>query len=91
VSVWGWLFVTLNVVICVGCLWSTRWNRNALGDREKWGSPSNWIWIWQLIGVALVISLRVGAWHLIWWFVLGYPVCYMFGRFLMLFGYDPLK
>jgi hypothetical protein len=91
VSVWGWLFVSLNVVICVGCLWSTKWNRNALGDREKWGSPSNWIWIWQLIGVALVISLRVGAWHLIWWFVLGYPVCYMFGRFLMLFGYDPLK
>ena len=30
------------------------------------------IWIWQLVGVALVVLLKVSAGHLVWWFILGY-------------------
>jgi hypothetical protein len=29
-------------------------------------------WLWQLLGVCLVFSLRVSAWHLVWWFMGGY-------------------
>ena len=90
-SVWGWAFVVLNIVVCVGCLWSTRWNRNALNDRERWSSPANWIWTWQLAGVGLVVWLHFGPWHLIWWFIVGYPACITVGKILMRFGYNPLR
>jgi hypothetical protein len=86
-SVWGWAFVVLNFVVCVGCLWSTKWSYNAHGDREQWGSPANWIFIWQLVGVGLVVGLNFSPWHLIWWFVVGIPVSITIGKVLMRFGY----
>lgn len=88
-SLLGWAFVTVNIVVCVGCLWSTKWNYNAFGDRERWGSPANWIWPWQLLGTGLVAWLHFSPWHLIWWFLVGYPVCYILGKILMRFGYNP--
>lgn len=54
------------------------------------GSPSNCIWIWQLLGVGLVVWLHFSPWHLIWWFLVGYPVCILVGKVLMWFGYNPL-
>ncbi len=54
----NWCFIALNIVICVACLWSRQQNRNVLGEREKLTSPSNWIWVWQLVGVVLVVSLK---------------------------------
>jgi phosphatidylserine synthase len=89
-SVWGWSFVVLNIVVCVGCLWSTTWNYNALGERERWNNPGNWIWAWQLLGVVLVVSLKVSAWHLIWWYIVGYIVCGLLGKLLWRWGlYNP--
>ncbi len=67
----NWCFIALNVVICVACLWSRQQNRNGLGNREQLTSPSNWIWVWQLVGVVLVVSLKFNPWHLIWWFIVG--------------------
>lgn len=89
-SVWGWCFIIINIVVCVGCLWSTTWNYNAMGEREKWTSASNWIWVWQLLGVTLVLLLRLSVWHLIWWFIVGYPVCILVGKVLVRLGlYHP--
>src|ERR1039458_10870105 len=70
----NWCFIALNIVISVGCLWSRRRNRNALGKREKLTGPSNWIFTWQLLGVVLVVSLKLNPWHLIWWFLIGNSV-----------------
>jgi FkbM family methyltransferase len=67
----NWCFIALNVVICVACLWSRQQNRNGLGNREQLTSPSNWIWVWQLVGVVLVVSLKSNPGHLIWWFIVG--------------------
>jgi len=67
----NWCFVALNIVISVGCLWRVRWRSHVFGKREKWTSSSNWIWVWQLVGVVLVVSLKFNPWHLIWWFIVG--------------------
>lgn len=67
----NWCFIALNIVICVGCLWRARWGSHVFGKREKWTSSSNWIWVWQLVGVVLVVSLKFNPWHLIWWFIVG--------------------
>ena len=58
-GVLGWIFIVLNLVVSVGCIWSTKWNYNAFGHRELWGSWGNWIWIWQLVGVGLVVLLHL--------------------------------
>ena len=70
----GWCFIALNVVICVACVWGTTRSREAFGERRKWNSGPNWIWLWQLLGVGLVVCLRLSPWHLVWWFIVGYPV-----------------
>jgi FkbM family methyltransferase len=64
-SVLNWCFIALNVMVCLGCL------LHAFSKREKWSSPSNWIWVWQLVGVVLVVSLKFNPWHLIWWYIVG--------------------
>jgi len=81
-SILRWSFVILNVVVCLGCLWSTKWSYNGFGERQKWTDPSNWIWVWQLVGVCLVLYFKLSPWHLLWWFVIGYPMCVFFGRIL---------
>lgn len=73
-SMLGWCFIALNIVICVGCVWSTTRSCNAFGERRKWNSGPKFIWVWQLLGVLLVVSLRFSPWHLVWWFIVGYPV-----------------
>jgi FkbM family methyltransferase len=67
----NWCFIALNVLICVSCLWARRRHLSASGKREKLTSSSNWIWLWQLLGVLLVVALKLNPWHLLWWFVLG--------------------
>ena len=85
----GWAFVILNVVVSVAYLWKASKSYNAFGRREL-GAPSAWLWIWQLLGVVLVISLGLSPWHLIWWFFpVGWIACYIVGRLLMRLGYNP--
>ena len=67
----NWYFIALNIVICVACLCRARWGSHEFGKREKWTSSSNWIWVWQLVGIVLVVSLKFNPWHLIWWFIIG--------------------
>jgi hypothetical protein len=43
--------------------------------------------------VVLVISLKVSAWHLIWWYIAGYVICIpLLGKLLWWLGlYNPLR
>ena len=66
----GWIFLVLNIIVSVGCLWSSASSYNRLGDREL-NTPGVWIWIWQLIGVAISLLLHFSPWHLFWWFPAG--------------------
>jgi hypothetical protein len=51
----------------LGLYWTSR---NSLSTFGKIAGAA--IWIWLLVGVALVVFLKVTAWHLVWWFILGY-------------------
>ena len=63
-----WAFIAANVVCSLlGLYWTSR---NSLSKLGKIAGVS--IWIWLLVGVALVVFLNVTAWHLVWWFLLGY-------------------
>jgi hypothetical protein len=63
-----WSFIAANVVCSLlGLYWTSR---NSLSTLGKIAGAA--IWIWLLVGVALVVLLRVSAWHLVWWFILGY-------------------
>ena len=78
-----WAFIVLNVVYCASAAiyWSsyTRYNRLS---RLASASP----YLWQLLGVGLVINFEFGAWHLIWWFILGYVLTMMFVRIMTKIG-----
>ena len=63
-----WSFIAANVVCSLlGLYWTYR---NSLSTLGKIAGAA--IWIWLLVGVALVVFLKVTAWHLVWWFILGY-------------------
>jgi FkbM family methyltransferase len=70
----GWCFIGLNIGICVSCVWYNTRTHTSSGKRQRWNSSQNWMWVWQLLGVLLALSLRLSPWHLAWWFVLGFLV-----------------
>src|SRR5580692_10435255 len=63
-----WAFIAANAVYS---LLSSYWTSlNSLSTFGKIAGAA--IWIWLLVGVALVVLSKVSAWHLVWWFILGY-------------------
>ena len=83
------IFVILNVLVSALYLWQASRSYNANGRREL-GAPSAWVYIWQLLGVGLVIYFRWSPWHLIWWFFpVGWIVAFMVGKIAIRLGYDP--
>lgn len=90
-SVLGWMFVGLNILVSLAYLWSASKSYNANGRREL-GAPSAWVYIWQLLGVILVISFGWSPWHLIWWyFPVGWIVAFLVGKIAIRLGYDPFR
>lgn len=63
-----WAFIAANIVSSLLALYWT--SRNSLSTLGKIAGAA--IWTWLLVGVALVVFLKVTAWHLVWWFILGY-------------------
>jgi hypothetical protein len=63
-----WAFITLNVAYCVLAVF---WSRNTPFDSfgKLMGAS---VYLWQLIGVGLVVSFGLSTWHLLWWFPVGY-------------------
>jgi hypothetical protein len=78
-----WSFIILNVVYC---LMSVKWSRQTtLTEFGKLASAS--IWVWQLIGVGLVVLNNFSAWHLLWWFCVGYALMITVVKIMSRFGY----
>jgi hypothetical protein len=61
---------------------------NVHGKREL-GTIGSWLYVWQLLGVGLVIWRGISAWHLVWWFAAGFVLCFLVGKILMRLGHDP--
>ena len=63
-----WAFIAANAAYSLlGLYWTSR---NSLSTLGKIAGAA--IWIWLLVGVALVVLSKVSALHLVWWFILGY-------------------
>jgi len=78
-----WAFISLNALYCILSLyWESRSNSNTFGKLA--GAA---VWIWQLVGVVIVVWLGVSAWHLLWWFVLGYALAMGVVRIMSGMGY----
>lgn len=85
-----WAFLIFNVVACVAALLSKDDGRPLIA---KLVSPSSgaqgildtagWVYVWQLLGAGLVIWLHASAWHLLWWFVVGWIIAVTIGKLLL--------
>ncbi|MFI5115962.1 MAG: hypothetical protein ACHP8B_04615 [Terriglobales bacterium] len=85
-----WTFIALNVIVCLLALFDTSRKFTSEGKREI-ATPGAWIYIWQLVGVGIVIWGGFSAWHLVWWFVVGFIVFVRIAKLMMWMGHDPLK
>jgi hypothetical protein len=78
-----WAFIALNVVYCVmSVVWSCQ---TSLSEFGKLASAS--IWVWQLVGVGLVVWYGFSVWHLFWWFFVGYALMLAVVKIMSRFGY----
>jgi len=78
-----WVFIASNVVCSLlGLYWTSR---NPLSTLGKIAGAA--IWIWLLVGVALVVFLKVIAWHLVWWLFLGYLLVMRVVQIMTRMGY----
>ena len=78
-----WTFIVSSVVCSLlGLYWTSR---NSLSTLGKIAGAA--IWIWLLVGVALVVFLKVTAWHLVWWFILGYLLVMRVVQIMTRMGY----
>jgi hypothetical protein len=79
-----WAFIFANVAYC---LMSLFWNsRTSLSRFGKIAGAA--VWLWQLVGVTIVVGLCFSAWHLIWWFILGYLLIMWGVRIMCGMGYS---
>ena len=79
-----WAFIVLNVVYSVmSVIWS---RQTSLSEFGKLASAS--IWVWQLVGVGLVVWYGLSTWHLFWWFIVGYALMLAVVRIMSRFGYQ---
>jgi hypothetical protein len=78
-----WAFIALNVVYCASAAiyWSRYTKYNQL-SRVASAAP----YLWQLIGVSIVVYYGFSAWHLVWWFIIGYLLSMMFVRIMIRMG-----
>lgn len=81
----GWGFWLLNALVSVSMIYQSSKSYNVNGVREL-ATPAAWIWIWQAIGVGLVLFLELSPWYLLVWFPFGIIVCAIMGRILYLAG-----
>lgn len=80
-----WAFIILNVIYSVKAVgWSLTHTR--LNSYGKLASAS--IWIWQLLGVAIVVWYGFSAWNLLWWVVVGYVLGGQLARIMDRMGYS---
>ena len=80
-------FIAANAIYSfMAIYWSSRAPQLTIFGKFAGAAP----WTWQLIGVALVISLNLSAWHLIWWFVAGYLLVMWGVRIMCNRGYETM-
>jgi hypothetical protein len=78
-----WAFIVLNVGYCImSVIWS---RQTTLSEFGKLASAAPWVW--QLIGVALVVFYGFSSWNLLWWFIVGYALMMSVVRVMSRFGY----
>jgi hypothetical protein len=78
-----WAFIVFNVAYSVmSVIWS---RQTSLSEFGKLASAS--IWVWQLVGVGLVIWYDLSAWHLLWWFMVGYVLMLAVVKIMSRFDY----
>jgi len=78
-----WAFIILNVAYCLmAVIWSRQTMLTRFG-RLASASP----YLWQLIGVGLVLAFNISAWHLLWWFFVGYALTIIGVKIMARFGY----
>ncbi len=82
-----WIFIFINLAYCVIAL---TWERQSQFNRLGKVAGSS-IWIWQLIGVGIVVKYGFSAWHLIWWFIVGLLLVMRVVRVLSLRGHDTVS
>jgi len=83
----GYVFWGLNAVVA---LYSIFHYMGYYGRNGQWGlthPAGGWLWIWHGAGVAIVPYLGWSPWHLLWWFPVGFLLCFVIGKLLR---YDPL-
>jgi hypothetical protein len=81
-----WAFIALNVIVCVGTLIWSCIAFNAYGRRAI-TTPTIWVYVWQLIGVGIVVWCGFSAWHLLWWLFVGYALLLGVVRIMSRCGY----
>lgn len=65
----AWAFLALNAVMAaIGIYYGLK--LSALGATYA-RNPTWWMFVWQAIGVVLVLLLRWSPWHLLWWLFVG--------------------
>ena len=81
----AWIFWAVN---CLGSIGAIIYCSRLYNVNGVWGlaTPGGWVWIWQLIGVALVPLTGLSPWHLLWWFPLGVVACIVLYRILRSLG-----
>jgi hypothetical protein len=82
-----WAFIVLNVIYCVmAVIWSRSTPYNRFGKLAS-ASP----YLWQLIGVGFVVFCGFSAWHLLWWFAVGYLLMLIGVSIMSRMGHDTLR
>ena len=72
-----WAFLAANIIYS---LLAISWNRDLTYLNSYGRAMSAILWVWQLIGVAVVIVAHLSAWLLLWWFALGYVLMLLAGK-----------
>lgn len=80
-----WAFLAANVVYSFAWLgWTAHSPKLSTFGKVSMGS----IAAWQLIGVVLVIWLNFSAWHLLWWWIVGFTLNTMLVRVMCRLGFE---
>jgi hypothetical protein len=82
-----WAFIVVNLIYCLmAVIWSRSTSFNRFGKLTS-ASP----YLWQLIGVGLVVLYGFSAWHLLWWFAVGYMLMLTVVSIMSRMGHNTLR